>query len=72
MAVILAFLYLGQEMYQIEYLLDGEKISFLKNFAVDILGVSNPSAIAGFFVFIGLAYLLVIVPLKGLSKKEAK
>ena len=72
MAVILAFLYLGQEMYQIEYLLDGEKISFLKNFAVNILGVSNPSAIAGFFVFIGLAYLLVIVPLKGLSKKEAK
>jgi putative OPT family oligopeptide transporter len=68
MAVILAFLYLGQEMYQIEYLMDGEKISFLKNFAVNILGVSNPSAIAGFFVFIGLAYLLVMVPIKSLSK----
>jgi len=70
MAVILAFLYLGQEMYEIEYLLAGEKISMLKHFAVNILGVSNPSAIAGFFVFLGLAYLLIVVPLKSATKQS--
>ena len=49
MAVILAFLYLGQLGMKYEYFLGEDKISFLKNFAVTTLGVQNPSAIAGFF-----------------------
>ncbi|MEJ2054680.1 MAG: oligopeptide transporter, OPT family [Calditrichaceae bacterium] len=70
MAVILAFLYLGQQMYDVQYFLNDDKISFLKNFAVNTLGISSPSAIPGLFVFFGLAYLLVVIPLKAARKKD--
>ena len=70
MAVILAFLYLGQLGMKYEYFLGEDKISFLKNFAVTTLGVQNPSAIAGFFVFLGLAYLLIFVPLKSVNNNS--
>ncbi|MEJ2544304.1 MAG: oligopeptide transporter, OPT family [Calditrichaceae bacterium] len=72
MAVILAFVYLGQLGLGYEYFLGEDKISFLKNFAINTLGVSNPSAIAGFFVFLGLAYILIILPIKGALKNSNK
>jgi len=72
MAVILAFIYLGQLGLGYEYFLGDEKICFLKNFAVSTLGVANPSAIAGFFVFLGLAYLLIVIPLKSVAQKPVK
>ena len=72
MAVILAFIYLGQLGLGYEYFLGEEKICFLKNFAVTTLGVENPSAIAGFFVFLGLAYLLIWIPLKSINKNTTK
>jgi putative OPT family oligopeptide transporter len=66
MAVILAFLVLAERspLWGVDYMLNGEPISTLKNFAVNTLGVTDPSAIAGMFVFLGLVYLLVKVPLK--------
>jgi len=64
MAVILAFAVLGERLTGVDYMLDGEPISTLKNFAVNTLGVTDPSAIAGMLVFLGLVYLLVKVPLK--------
>ncbi len=64
MAVVLAFAVLGERISGVEYFFEGEKISTLKNFAINTLGVSNPSAIAGMFVFLGLVYLLVKIPLK--------
>jgi putative OPT family oligopeptide transporter len=69
MAVILAFIVLGERLSGIEHWFEGDQISTLKNFAVSTLGVVNPSAIAGFFVFAGLVYLLVTIPLKSSKNK---
>ncbi|MGD9486885.1 MAG: OPT family oligopeptide transporter [Calditrichaceae bacterium] len=55
MAVILAFIVLGANL--------AESTFSLKNFAVNTLGVSSPSAIGGLIVFLGLGYLLVKIPL---------
>jgi hypothetical protein len=68
MAVILAFVVLGERLGGLEYFIDGEQVSYLKNFAVNVLGVSDPSVIAGLFVFIGLIFLLVTLPLKSAEK----
>ncbi|MGD9898946.1 MAG: OPT family oligopeptide transporter [Calditrichaceae bacterium] len=55
MAVILAFIVLGSNL--------AESTFSLKNFAVNTLGVSSPSAIGGLIVFLGLGYLLIKIPL---------
>ncbi len=56
MAVILAFIVLGINL--------GEWQFSLKSFAVNTLGVENPSFLGGLLVFLGLIYLLVKIPLK--------
>ncbi len=63
-AVILAFIVLGERLSGVERLVNGQKVSSLKYFAVEVLGVQNPSVIIGLFVFAGLIYLLVTLPLK--------
>ncbi len=68
MAVILAFIVLGERLWGIERLVDGQQVSSLKYFAVQVLGVHNPSVIVGLLVFAGLIYLLVKVPLRELKK----
>ncbi|NOX89605.1 MAG: oligopeptide transporter, OPT family [Calditrichaeota bacterium] len=69
-AVILAFIVLGERLSGVERLVNGQKVSSLKYFAVEVLGVQNPSVIIGLFVFAGLIYLLVTLPLK--ASKEGK
>lgn len=64
MAVILAFIVLGERLSEIEFLHLGESVSYLKNFAITTLGVENPSAVAGMFIFLVLAYFMVQIPLK--------
>ncbi|APF19392.1 oligopeptide transporter, OPT family [Caldithrix abyssi DSM 13497] len=68
MAVILAFVVLGERLSGVERLVNGETVSSLKYFAVQALGVQNPSVILGLLVFAGLIYLLVNVPLKAIKK----
>ena len=60
MAVILAFIVLGINLAEWQF--------SLKDFAVNTLGVQNPSFIGGLLVFIGLAYLLIKIPLKVAKK----
>lgn len=64
MAVILAFIVLGERLSGVEHTFMGNSVSMMKNFAITTLGVQNPSAIAGMFVFIALAYILIKLPLK--------
>jgi len=64
MAVILAFIVLGERLSGVENTFMGESVSMMKNFAISTLGVENPSAIAGMLVFLGLAYILIKLPLK--------
>lgn len=68
MAVLLAFIVLGERLSGTELLINGDAVSNMKYFAVNTLGVQSPSAIAGLLVFIGLVYLLVKVPLKKTEK----
>ena len=60
MAVTLAFIVLGINLAEWNF--------SLKSFAVDTLGIESPSVIGGILVFIGLAYLLVKIPLKVAKK----
>jgi putative OPT family oligopeptide transporter len=69
MAVILAFVVLGERLGGSTLMLNGEPVSYLKHLAVNVLGVASPSVIAGLMVFVGLTYLLVAIPLKSLTKK---
>jgi putative OPT family oligopeptide transporter len=62
MAVILAFIVLGINLAEWQF--------SLKDFAVNTLGVSNPSFIGGLLVFIGLGYLLIKIPLKVAQTKN--
>ncbi len=68
MAVILAFIVLGERLSGVEHTFMGNSVSVLKNFAIQTLGVQHPSAIAGMFVFLAMVWLLVKLPLKA-SKK---
>lgn len=68
MAVILAFVVLGERLSGVERIFNGQPVSSLKYFAIHGLGVENPSVIVGLLVFIGLIYLLVNVPLKAAKK----
>ncbi len=68
MAVILAFVVLGERLSGVEHTFMGNSVSILKNFAIQTLGVQHPSAIAGMFVFLAMVWLLVTLPLKA-SKK---
>ncbi len=68
MAVILAFIVLGERLSGVEHTFMGNSVSILKNFAIQTLGVQQPSAIAGMFVFLAMVWLLVKLPLKA-SKK---
>ncbi len=70
MAVILAFVVLGERLSGVETIVGGEKASWLKNFAVNTLGVETPSIIAGFLVFLVLTYALVKLPLNLLNNKK--
>ena len=69
MAVILAFVVLGERLSGVQNLFHGQPVSVLRNFAITKLGVENPSVIAGMFVFVALLYVLVQIPLKALKKK---
>lgn len=69
MAVILAFVFLGEKLGGIENFFNGQKISLLKHFAVSTIGVETPSVIVGLIVFAGLAYLLIQYPLKKAMRK---
>ena len=69
MAVILAFVVLGERLSGVQNLFHGQPVSVLRNFAITKLGVENPSVIAGMFVFAALLYVLVQIPLKALKKK---
>ncbi|MBD3223463.1 MAG: oligopeptide transporter, OPT family [Caldithrix sp.] len=70
MAVILAFVVLGERLSGVEHFLGDAKISSLKHFAVSVLGVQEPSAIIGFLVFIGLAFLLIRIPVKAAQNNK--
>ncbi len=69
MAVILAFVVLGERLSGVKNLFHGQPVSVLRNFAITTLGVENPSVIAGLFVFAALIYVLVQVPIKAAMKK---
>ena len=68
MAVILAFVVLGERLSKLEFLYNNQPVSYLKNFAINMLGVENPSAVVGMLVFLGLLFLLVKGPLKAAKK----
>ncbi len=70
MAVTLAFIVLGERLSGVTRLVDGHKVSSLKYFAVQSLGVQHPSVIVGLLVFVGLIYMLVILPLKAAKKSD--
>jgi putative OPT family oligopeptide transporter len=70
MAVILAFIVLGERLSSSVPTINGEKVSSLKYFAYQTLGVHHPSALLGLLVFVGLVYLLVTVPLKAAQKES--
>jgi len=72
MAVILAFIVLGERLSGVENTYLGENVSILKNFAITTLGVENPSAIAGFLVFAAMVYLLVRIPMKAAGTVNAE
>lgn len=68
MAVILAFVVLGERLSGVQNLFNGQPVSVLRNFAIQTLGVEHPSAIVGMLVFIALIYILVQIPLKAAKK----
>ncbi len=70
MAVILAFVVLGERLSGVEHIFNGTEISSLKHFAVSTLGVETPSIFVGVLVFFALAYFLVRIPIKS-SKKNS-
>ncbi len=68
-AVVLAFIVLGERLSGVKRIVDGHAVSSLKYYAVKTLGVTHPSVIVGLLVFLGLAYMLVVLPLKA-AKNE--
>ncbi len=64
MAVILAFIVLGERLMEISHLAGENEVSTLKHFAFNVLGVHEPSAWLGILAFAGLFYLLVNGSLK--------
>jgi len=70
MAVILAFVVLGERLSGANFLVNGEQVSFLKSFTVNTLGISSPSIILGMMVFLGLIYMLVKLPLNAAKESE--
>ena len=69
-AVVLAFIVLGERLSGVKRLVDGHAVSSLKYYAVKTLGVTHPSVILGLLVFLGLAYMLVVLPLKAARKEN--
>lgn len=69
MAVTLAFIVLGERLGGSKYMIGGEKVSSLKHFAYQVLGVHNPSVVVGLLVFLALIYMLVTLPLKAAKHK---
>ncbi len=63
MAVLLAFVVLGERLSGANFIVNGQQVSYLKSFTVNTLGISSPSIILGMMVFLGLIYMLVKIPL---------